>query len=38
MSNVIIRRGGLVPGVTKRESAIRAREDSLLVVVRDDMG
>jgi len=35
MSNVIMR--GFVPGVTEREPAIRAREDSLLVVVRADV-
>jgi hypothetical protein len=37
MSNVIIVRG-FVPGVTERESAIRAGEDYLLVVVRADVG
>ena len=36
MSDVIIR--GVVPDITERESAIRAREDSLLVVVRADVG
>ena len=29
---------GFVPGVTERESAIKASEDSLLVVIRADVG
>ena len=36
MSKVTIR--GFVPGVTERESVFRAREDSLLVVARADVG